>query len=95
MILAWILHDACCSPAWPLWSESTRLGVPVLGTVHGKMVPARSIELLLRVLREVDSGPLAQLWVLTPRSQLDQVAAQFARGDWQQPMPSGEGVSRM
>jgi hypothetical protein len=98
-----IIHDLDLTPSWrERWVEQAlrsvlvavrdrrlrTLGVPLLGTVHGRMVPARSIELLLRVLREVDSGPLARLWVLAPRSQLNDVAAQFARGDWQQPMPS-------
>ncbi|MGD8642669.1 MAG: hypothetical protein PVI15_00190 [Chromatiales bacterium] len=98
-----IIHDLDLAPSWQeRWVEQAlrsvlvavrerrirSLGVPLLGTVHGKMAPARSIELLLRVLREVDSGPLARLWVLAPRALLDPVAAQFARDDWQQPMPS-------
>lgn len=88
-----VVHDLDTEPSWSeLWVEQAlrsvlvvvrerrirALGIPLLGAVHGKVPTARAVELLLRVLREADRGPLSRLWLLAPRALVDEVASQLA-----------------
>lgn len=96
-----IVHDLDREPSWrELWIEQAlhsvllvvrerhirSLGLPLLGTVHGRMGLERSVAVLRRVLRGGDPGPLARLWVLAPQCVLDKVANRLAEDE--QPDPT-------
>ena len=59
------------------------LGLPLLGTVHGGMTVRRSVDLLLQALQGGDLAPLSRVWVLAPRSILDEATVRLVEGGGQ------------
>ena len=76
-----VLHDLNQDPSWKEeWIEATlggifdagesreirSLALPLLGTVHGTLPRKRSIEMLVKALRERPLQHLRKLWLVVP-----------------------------
>jgi hypothetical protein len=79
-----IVHDVDCEPTWReewirsalthVFSEAARrrlaaVGLPLLGTRHGRLTVARFAELLASVLPAVDAPSLSRLWLIAATDQ--------------------------
>lgn len=77
-----IVHDFSAEPSWregwvaqafeAVLHEANALrlnsiGLPLLGSVHGKVAPSRAVELLRESLDRVRPGSLKNLWLLSPK----------------------------
>ena len=77
-----IVHDFSAEPSWrESWvaqafeavlheADALRLnsiGLPLLGSVHGKVAPSRAVELLAESLDRARSSSLENLWLLSPK----------------------------
>ena len=85
-----IIHDLDISPSWrELWIEKaldavlaiaeerrvTRLAMPLLGTIHGRHPPQRSLELLRKRLEGLRPSHPRRLWLTAERAELPALAA--------------------
>lgn len=76
-----IVHDVNQDPTWQEeWIESAlkeifresehrklqAIGLPLLGTLHGKLEKKRFIAMLARILRQLSFKHLKQLWLIVP-----------------------------
>ncbi len=79
-----IIHDVDQEPTWrEEWVESAlmeifliaeqrgikSIGLPLIGTLHGKLKVKRFVELLKKVLVQITFNHLRRLWLITPEGK--------------------------